>query len=324
MFITDLRAIHGDIHQLKGDEKVINAIEPDYTQFIPLNILRRMGKAVRMGMGVILPFKDITEIDAIIVGTANGGMEDCIKFLNQIVTYEEGVLTPTNFVQSTPNALAGQLAIMTKNHAYNATHTNNALSFENALIDAQLQFETSKAQQILVVGLDEISSYNLSIDNQMGVYRDDIINTQFIQNPSMGSIGGEGAASFLIRKVRSHANDLEILKVTTALNLNENELLDWFSYHLNDINLSATSIDYLFIGNNGDIAYESLYHSVAGFFVSAEKVYFKEKIGDFRTVSALGLYQIKQIADSHASNKKFLLYNTFHDRHSLMICQTIK
>ena len=65
-------------------------------------------------------------------------MEDCIKFLNQIIDYEEGLLTPGNFVQSTPNAIAAQLGLMTANKGYNITHVHRGLSFENALLDTIL------------------------------------------------------------------------------------------------------------------------------------------------------------------------------------------
>ena len=89
-------------------ENKLKAIEPVY-EGIPPGILRRMGKAVRMGVGAAVPLlKTNTAIDGIIIGTANGGMEDCIKFLNQIIDYDEGLLTPGNFVQSTPNAIAAQ------------------------------------------------------------------------------------------------------------------------------------------------------------------------------------------------------------------------
>ena len=84
------------------------AREPGYMDYIPRNVLRRMGKATRMGVWTALSLlKEQAPVDGIVIGTGLGGMEDCIKFLNQIVDYDEGTLTPTNFVQSTPNALAG-------------------------------------------------------------------------------------------------------------------------------------------------------------------------------------------------------------------------
>ena len=84
-----------------GGERLF-AIEPGYEQ-IPRVVLRRMGKAVRLMVGAGLPLIKQTTCGGVIVGTANGGMEDCIRFMNQIVQYEEGMLAPGNFVQSTPN-----------------------------------------------------------------------------------------------------------------------------------------------------------------------------------------------------------------------------
>ena len=102
-----------------------------------MNILRRMGKAVRIGVGAALPLLDgSSNPDGILIGSANGGMEDCIKFLNQVMEYDEGRLTPTNFVQSTPNAIAAQIGLATLNKGYNITHVHRGLAFENALLDA--------------------------------------------------------------------------------------------------------------------------------------------------------------------------------------------
>ena len=97
-----------------ADKKLL-AIEPSYEK-IPPGILRRMGKSIRMGVGAALPLMaETSEINGIIIGSANAGMDDCVKFLNQIVQYEEGQLTPGSFVQSTGNVIAGQLALISKN-----------------------------------------------------------------------------------------------------------------------------------------------------------------------------------------------------------------
>src|SRR4051794_27018158 len=79
-------------------ENKLKVVEPAY-EGIPFSILRRMGKAVRIGVGAAMPLIQNTPgLNGIVIGTANGGMEDCIKFLNQIIEYNEGTLTPTNFV----------------------------------------------------------------------------------------------------------------------------------------------------------------------------------------------------------------------------------
>ncbi|MBK7121884.1 MAG: hypothetical protein IPH68_03205 [Chitinophagaceae bacterium] len=72
-----------------ADNKML-AIEPAY-EGIPPGVLRRMGKAIRMGVGAALPLiKQNENINGIIIGSANAGMDECVKFLNQIVQYEEG------------------------------------------------------------------------------------------------------------------------------------------------------------------------------------------------------------------------------------------
>ena len=131
--------IDADINKLHEPfEKKLNAIEPSYNA-IPPGILRRMGKVVRMGVGAAMPLlqKEIKP-DGIIMATANGGKDDCVKFLYQIIEYDEGLLTPMNFVQGTPNAVAAQIGLLTKNHGYNITHLHVGLAFEYALIDADM------------------------------------------------------------------------------------------------------------------------------------------------------------------------------------------
>lgn len=78
------------------------AAEPAYDA-IPKGVLRRMSKPVRMGVGAAMPLlEQATNPDGIIIATANAGMEDCFYFLKQLIDYNEGLLTPGNFVQSTP------------------------------------------------------------------------------------------------------------------------------------------------------------------------------------------------------------------------------
>ena len=168
------------------DSKTFKVIDADYAEFIPPSLLRRMGKAVKMGIGAALPLmKRNTKTDGIIIGTANGGLENCINFLNQIVDYNEGMLTPTHFVQSTPNALAGQLALMDDNPGYNVTHVNGSLSFENALVDAELFFsEQEKPSSLLVGAVEEISDYNYNIDLQAGRYKKEQLSNQDLLNSS--------------------------------------------------------------------------------------------------------------------------------------------
>ena len=89
--------------------------EPSYKQYIPRKQLRRMSRAVRMGLTVAhkaLEEAQPSAIDAIITGTAWGCVKDTEKFLETIIENNEQYLTPTAFVQSTHNTVAGQIALM--------------------------------------------------------------------------------------------------------------------------------------------------------------------------------------------------------------------
>ena len=191
---------------LNGDYRIhtaniFTAFEPSYSETIPSSLLRRMGKAVRMGIGTALPLIERNEkLDGIVIGTANGGLENCINFLNQIIDYDEGTLTPTHFVQSTPNALAGQLALMSKNTGYNVTHVNGPLAFENALLDAMMFLEGEKSNTSLLLGaVEEISTYNYNIDLLAGRYKEECVsNDKLIETNTIGSVCGEGSTMFVV------------------------------------------------------------------------------------------------------------------------------
>lgn len=100
----------------------LKAVEPGY-EGIPGNMLRRMSKSVRMGIGAALPLLKYSP-DGILIGTGYGGMEDSVRFLNQIIGYDEGILTPGTFVQSTANAIASQLGLLHHNRGYNITYVS--------------------------------------------------------------------------------------------------------------------------------------------------------------------------------------------------------
>lgn len=344
MFIRDLIAIspqntfdesfdQGDFQLL--EPYIYLAKEPSYSDVIPAAQLRRMGKAVRMGIGASLPLLARNEKPSgIIFGTANGGLEDCIKFLNQIVEYEEGVLTPTNFVQSTPNALAGQVALLTENQGYNMTHVNGSLAFESALLDAQMVLEESEQSKTLLLGaVEEISDYNYNIDRLGNRFKDEkVMNTDLIQSQTNGSYCGEGSTQFIVSN--SAANFLaEIVAMKQCSSLNSSEITAFVQSFLEEHNLSVSDVDCLLLGNNGDVRTDSCYESVKANFLNTPVVYFKKAVGEYRTVSAFATYlavkllngkalhvvETKNGAETSAPNT-VLIYNHFDAlRHSLIL-----
>jgi 3-oxoacyl-[acyl-carrier-protein] synthase II len=135
-------------------ERSGNAIEPDYKQYIPPNLLRRMNKAQRLGVGCALSLSQDDLPDGIVVGTGIGCYGNSIKFTEHYLEKTAGALSPTAFTQSTDNTIAGQIAIIQKNGGYNSTYIHKGVSFENALLDAFLLILEGK-KKILIGGVDE-------------------------------------------------------------------------------------------------------------------------------------------------------------------------
>ncbi|GAB3007581.1 beta-ketoacyl synthase chain length factor [Niabella terrae] len=262
------------------------ALEP-LLEGVPASMLRRMSKAVRMGLGAGLPLLRRQKVDGIIIGTANGGMEDCIKFLNQIVDYEEGLLTPGNFVQSTPNAIAGQLSLITGNHGYNATHVHKGLAFENALMDAEMLVSEHPGSNFLVGGVDEISTYNYNIDYLAGWYDKDLDNQRLYEAGLPATIAGEGAAMFLVNDQPVGAvaavRDIEMFHSSSVDTVRQR--FEAFISRCSDEKMLLIS------GENGDIRHRSYYEAVEHLLPAATPVLrFKHLTGEYPTAVSFGLW----------------------------------
>jgi hypothetical protein len=306
--------------------------EPSYGA-IPPGLLRRMGKAVRIGIGAGLPILH-EKVDGIVIATANGGMEDCIKFLNQIIDYKEGMLTPGNFVQSTNNAVAGQLGLMQHNTGYNITHVHRALAFENAAIDAAMLLRENPANNYLLGSVDEISDYNYNIELLDGGYKTaPLSNKNLYICDTKGSIAGEGAAMFLVNispeNATAHLDAVHIFHTQDEASVTAQ--LDAF---LTKNHLQKEDIDVLLSGENGDVRLKELYNAVErqlpGNIVVTR---FKHICGEYPTAGSFAFWFACHILQSQAipahaiknnavpvAIKKILIYNNYKGaQHSFML-----
>jgi hypothetical protein len=315
-------------------EKKMLAIEPSYEQ-IPPGILRRMGKSIRMGIGAALPLMDKTAlINGIIIGSANAGMEECVKFLNQIVQYEEGQLTPGNFVQSTGNVIAGQLGIITKNKGYNITHIHGGLAFENAVIDAMMQLNTNPLNCYLLGGVDEISSFHYNIETLAGFYKKEEISGKLLyQTNTPGLVAGEGSAMFVVNKNKNSAI-AKITAIATIHSTNIELVQQQLSKFLQNNLETETAIDLFLSGENGDNRTLPFYTACEALLADDTPIVrYKHMTGDYATASALALWyacrflQNQQVPDQMFKKKaakkvyqNILLYNNFKgQQHSFML-----
>lgn len=281
----------GGLYVHNGDKYF--AKEPSYEGLIQAGVLRRMGKAVRMGVGAgVQILRSAPEVDGIIIGTANGGLEDCIRFLNQIVDYNEGTLTPTNFVQSTPNAIAGQLALLHRNTGYNITHVHGGLSFENALTDASLLFEQGQAGTLLVGGIEEISEYNHHIDRLSGIFKEQPgSSASLLASTTAGTVNGEGAAMFLLERQPSQSGQVRIRQVTTLSFVSQEQVQERLALMLAGCGLDTGGVDALMLGYNGDVDSAGWYDRIRGLFDAGIPVLsFKNACGEYPTASAFAVW----------------------------------
>lgn len=305
--------------------------EPNYNE-IPAGLLRRMGKAIRIGVGTAMPLLKDTKVDGIIIGTTNGGMEDCIKFLNQIIDYDEGRLTPGSFVGSTPNAIAAQLGLLKTNKGYNVTHVQSGLSFENALLDATMMLAEKKIGTYLVGGLDEISAYNYNINWLGGWYKASPVNAQnFYNQPTSGSIAGEGAAMFIVNDKQENAiAQLDALHFFhTADKAEVAQQLTSF--------INGSQPDIFITGENGDSRFAEFDAAVEKLMNDSVTIArYKHMCGEYETASAFSCWLACEILKTQqvpkhmikktgtiSSYRKILIYNRYKtNQHSFMLLST--
>ncbi|MEO6315794.1 MAG: beta-ketoacyl synthase chain length factor [Chitinophagaceae bacterium] len=291
----------------------MQVIEPSY-EGIPTGILRRMGKAIRIAVGTALPLikqNNIT-INGIIIGTANGGMEDCIKFLNQIIDYEEGMLTPTNFVQSTTNAIAAQIGLLSANKSYNTTHVQRGLAFENALLDAGMLLQENHGANYLVGGVDEISAYNYNIDWLDGWFKKESFSANNLYNSGTpGAVAGEGAAMFLVGATNNGAlafvRGLQQLHTTDELAVARQ--LDAF---LKKYLPAGEKPDLLLSGEDGDSRSLPYYNACEAVLQKETTIArFKHMTGEYATASATALWIACFLLKEQSLPQHMVKYNTF-------------
>lgn len=127
--------------------------DPDFKQYMTPGEARRLGRLLKRNLALsvdVIKRSGIDMPDAIITGTTWGSYESSELFLRDVINYGEQMLKPTHFIQSTHNTLASLVAISTKNHGYNCTHSQGKTSLEMAVLDAWMLLQLGQAKSALV------------------------------------------------------------------------------------------------------------------------------------------------------------------------------
>ena len=338
---TEENLFAGDLKSFQ--QNIFPATVVNYKEYIKPMMLRRMSKAIKMGLvaakqalneaGVEVP-------DSIIVGTGEGCKQDTEKFLENILDENESFLTPTAFIQSTHNTVGGQIALDLKCTGYNMTYTQNSVSFESALIDAKLQFaEDPDTRCVLVGGVDELAKTSTPFYNLDGQLKTGEINTaEILQSESGGTITSEGAAFFLLSEIRTQDSFAEISDCMIYREISEEKLQEEISWFLKKNDLKPEDLDAVILGNNGDVRFDHYYHQLQETILkNTLQLGYKNWVGDYNTVTAYSCWlgaeilkrneipqQLKLNNLEVKQPKSILIYNQYLGKnHSLTLLRSL-
>ena len=274
--------------------------DPDYKQYIPPAAARRMAKGIKMGVvasKIAMDEAGIETVDAIITGTGMGCMIDSEKFVSAIIDNNEQYLTPTSFIQSTHNTVAGQIALGMECKAYNFTYVHSAISFEAALLDAKMQLENAEATHILVGGVEELGEHTTKVHRVINHIKPEAVTiSEVLNSKTKGAVFSEGTNFFVISNQRRESCYAELVAIETFNTLQKDRVSEAIEAFLKENNLKADDIDVVVFGNNGDVDFDGFYNQLSkGIFSKTQQVFYKHLVGENNTVSAFGVWLASKI-----------------------------
>jgi len=307
LYIHEMAAITPSI--LQGIQlESAQASEPDYSEFVPAMQLRRMSKAVRMGIGAshaCLKAHGTKKPDAILVGTSLGCLADTETFLKKMHVQEEAMLTPTAFIQSTHNTIAGQIALHHSCMGYNTTISQHGHSFEGALLACSLYLQENPEHLALIGAVDEFTPSSRQLMARASLLSDPLTKTS--------PVFGEGAACFLA----SLNPDEAICRISGIETFTEKDL-EKVMGRLKE--LIATTGDHhsgellLCGGCNPGSEYTKVYEGIKEQWATVKgssDIDFKSSIGEWGTVIAAALVQARPLLSKY--RRIWFLNNYCHD-----------
>ncbi|MFT5648088.1 MAG: 3-oxoacyl-[acyl-carrier-protein] synthase II [Aureispira sp.] len=294
--------------------------EPNYKEFIQKKLLRRMSRIIKMGLATAqkaLEDASHPPLDAIISGTAWGCVRDTEKFLETIIEHKEEYLTPTAFVQSTHNTVAGQIALLNHDNCYNMSYVQGHVSFESALMDAMLLFYDNKARNILVNGIDEQTE-------KLGVLLERLQCAK-----AETQIMGEGAACLILGAEKTTNTYAQLAGATMLYRPKDKASITKSLHHtFQQANLDFDAIDVVLTGNKDQSLEKEL-------FPGATFCSYKKLCGEYPTSTAFATAIAAQLLKGDPSTKtalginkkevqQILIYNNHQDvNHSIILLSKV-
>lgn len=271
-------------------------IEPDYKVFIDPKQIRRMSRIIRMGVAAAMECLQEAGCkvpDAIVTGTAYGCLEDTNSFLSKMVEFNEELLTPTAFIQSTHNTIGAQIGLLLQCNNYNNAFVHRGFSFESALLDGIMLLKENEATNVLVGAIDEITNTSHTILNRLGLYKQGpVSNLDIYKTKSKGTIAGEGASFFLLANEASATDYAKLDGLHTfykpgGISEIEKQILSFVEEH----SVSMADIDLIITGKNGNDAEDGVYDKLAQtVFKNKDSLNYKYLCGEYPTAAAFAMW----------------------------------
>ena len=306
-----------------ADEAVtkLQCAEPDYTSFINPMQLRRMSKAVRMGIGASKACMDeagITSPDALSIGTAMGCLQDTEFFLSKMVTQEEKMLTPTAFIQSTHNTVGGQIALLAGCKGHNMTYVHRGHSFEHAVINTKLYLQYHPGENVLVGAIDELTPGSHDLMQKAGFYTNTPIKPGEIAN---ANIAGEGATFFMINEERE-GSLVKLKSLRLVVTDNNDAALEALTSFLDDQSIRPEDIALFVSGESGDTSSAGFYGLLNAKLKRCPRERFKATCGEYATASAYGLSCGANMIIT-VQSAPILMVNNYCDHYSFWLLEAV-
>lgn len=326
-----------------SDTALISVVKPTYKDFIPPAAIRRMSGGVKnsiVASSVAMKDAGVTELGAIITGTGMGCIQDSEKFLSKLLEFNEEYLTPTQFIQSTHNTVAGQIALNLQSKSYNFTYVHVGNSFQSALLDGMLQVQVDGNSNVLIGGVDEIGERSVTLFRLIDIYKNEGETTYSpFLSTTKGGIASEAATFLVLDKTPTENSYAEVVDVTLKHQVSKEELNHFVEDFLQTNGLTKEVIDVVILGKSGDISWDFYYDEMQQILPEADAIYYKHLFGESHTMPAVATWVGAKILktqtiptvlygpENQSKKKTFqnvLIYNHFRGKeHSLILLKNV-
>ncbi|MFS4466565.1 beta-ketoacyl synthase N-terminal-like domain-containing protein [Maribacter sp. 2210JD10-5] len=318
-------------------ETCLKVVDPNYKAYLPPAAARRMAKGIKMSMvssKTAMREAGLENVDAIIVGTGLGCLDDSEKFVSNIIDNDEQYLTPTRFIQSSHNTVAGQIALDMGCKGYNFTYVHANISFESSLWDAKMQLELGETENILIGGVDELVNHHIETHKLIGHIKEaPQAPEELLNSNTKGSKVAEGSHFFVLSTKKKASTYAQLIGIKTYNTLNPEQTPKEIEAFLQQNGVALPEIDAVVLGYNGDVEFDHYYKKLSdGLFSNTAQLYYKHISGEFDTATGFAFWMANQIfrtqhvPEALIINKKpekvetVLLYNQYRGKnHSIVL-----